>query len=218
MNKMPERWWLQSDDFSSGSTIRLVGTLSSDGVFSCSGPLPKIRADATVDIRIDASLLDDPGERDSWLRVEGRILFWQGETLRVRVRPRDVPAGLAGAAIREPNARDLAAAYVEVRLDEPLVLLSRRSGLGKLKDVRCFIPSLERRAKSLNEACRMVSEAFEPHRRSHAANVFQEVFYEDLGWWIALGAYRSWVESGNPTLRAEQPILPTDAGQTSPSS
>ena len=55
------------------------------------------------------------------------------------------------------------------------------SKLGRLGPVKCIIPSLkEPRAESLNHAYRLVSEAFEPERISHAGNVFKKVVYVDL--------------------------------------
>jgi hypothetical protein len=52
-----------------------------------------------------------------------------------------------------------------------------------------------KKAESLNHAYRLVSEPFKLHRRSHSANVFQEVFYREGSHWRPLEVLRSNAES-----------------------
>lgn len=81
-------------------------------------------------------------------------------------------------------------------LREPLSIRWRGSKLGSLEPAKCEIPVLPRkRAESVNHAYRLVSEAFEPHRRSHTANVFQEVFYQAGSRWLPLEVLRRNAES-----------------------
>jgi len=70
--------------------------------------------------------------------------------------------------------------FVEVVLEEPLLLELRGAKHGRLMRVRCVIPDLQNeKAVSLNHAYRLISEAFEPNRISHAGNVFQKMVHLD---------------------------------------
>jgi len=201
---LPARWHLiVADDRPRDSTIRMPVKLADDGRLEVLGlrKLPHLRSAARLELRLPASELVDDAERTEWLRESEVVLFHKAESLRVRVRPRQLTRALRPHAIRETRTTDPNASFVVVQLREPLRLVTRASGISKLAPATCSVPSLGRHAKSLNEAYRLVSEAFEPHRRSHSANVFLEVFYDDQGWWIPIDAYRTWVELENAPLR-----------------
>ena len=72
----------------------------------------------------------------------------------------------------------------------PLRLRLRGTKPATLEDVPCWIPSLEKEAKSLNHACRLVSEGFEPSRISHSGNVFELGYFKSGDTWISLGDLR----------------------------
>ena len=85
---------------------------------------------------------------------------------------------------------------VEVILRQELMLRLRGTKPASLKDVTCCVPSLEEEAKSLNHAYRLVSEKFEPQRRSHSANVFKVGYYVDpKDRWISLDSLRNAAEA-----------------------
>ena len=78
-------------------------------------------------------------------------------------------------------ANNLDSLFVEVILEEPLMLELRGTKHGRLRRVRCVIPELNEKASSLNHAYRLISEHFEPDRISHAGNVFRKMVHLDEG-------------------------------------
>jgi len=81
--------------------------------------------------------------------------------------------------------------YVEVVLDEPLMLHLRGSKTPQLLDCQCTIPSLENlKADSLNHTYTLISRHFEKKRRSHSGNVFQKGHYLDGEKWMTLDKIR----------------------------
>jgi hypothetical protein len=55
----------------------------------------------------------------------------------------------------------------------------------------CAIPSLDKKAQSLNHAFTLISEAYETLRRSHSGNVFERVYAQDkTNKWVSLDEIR----------------------------
>ena len=81
----------------------------------------------------------------------------------------------------QPEGKYIGSGAVEIILQTDLSLHLRGTKKAKLSLCVCAIPALEAHIKeppqSVNEAYRLISEHFEPHRRSHAGNVFNCVFY-----------------------------------------
>lgn len=71
--------------------------------------------------------------------------------------------------------------FVEVNLQEPLSLQLRGTKHGRLKPVKCSIPSLSKEADSLNQAFYLISSDFEPGRKSHVGNAFQQFWIINPG-------------------------------------
>ena len=71
--------------------------------------------------------------------------------------------------------------FVEVDLQEPLSLQLRGTKHGRLKPVKCRIPSLSKDADSLNQAFYLISSQFEPGRKSHVGNAFQRFWIINSG-------------------------------------
>lgn len=74
--------------------------------------------------------------------------------------------------------------FVEILMLAPLTLRMRGTKRPELLDCSCRIPALaenEGHAFSVNHAYTLISQTFEPHRRSHSGNVFTKVFYMDAG-------------------------------------
>jgi hypothetical protein len=70
--------------------------------------------------------------------------------------------------------------FVKVRILKPLLLQLRGSKKAILMETECEIPSLKNeKANSINTAYTMISERFEPKRRSHTGNVFSKCYYYD---------------------------------------
>lgn len=85
--------------------------------------------------------------------------------------------------------------FVKVRLLESLYLQLRGSKKSVLRDVNCYILSIKKEAKSLNNAYTLISEEFEPHRRSHAGNIFSKCYYQNDDLWYPLENKRQIQES-----------------------
>ena len=73
--------------------------------------------------------------------------------------------------------------FVPIILEESLRLQLRGTKMGRLKQVRCIIPALGNvQAASLNHAYRLISEQYEPHRKSNTGNVFLKmIFIDEIG-------------------------------------
>ena len=86
---------------------------------------------------------------------------------------------------------------VEVVLLEALRLKLRGTKKGELMDCKCRIPALSNReAISVNQAYTLISEKFEPSRKSHSGNVFTKVYCHDSkGEWQQLDELRGKAES-----------------------
>lgn len=72
-------------------------------------------------------------------------------------------------------------AFACVKLLEGLTLCLRRGKRAFLRQSACEVPALglEAEAKSLNDAYTLLSQKYEPDRRSHTGNVFREALYWD---------------------------------------
>lgn len=69
--------------------------------------------------------------------------------------------------------------FVDSILLQPLELQLRGSKKSNLLNVSCNIPSIGKIASSINNACTIISEAFEPKRKSHTGNVFEKCYYQE---------------------------------------
>lgn len=70
--------------------------------------------------------------------------------------------------------------YVEAKLSNPLILQIRGSKMSNLLKVSCIIPSLNNiEASSINNAYTIISQEYEPKRKSHTGNVFDKCYYLD---------------------------------------
>ena len=91
--------------------------------------------------------------------------------------------------------------FVELILEDGLQL---KRNAGNLQDCVCFIPSLRKKAKSINHAATLVSEAFEIRRKSHTKDVFRDAYFrDDDGVWKPLN---KWREKVNPLFSASKNI------------
>lgn len=111
-----------------------------------------------------------------------------GTRILARVNSTNVPAELR-ERLSEQGAM-IGDVRVEIILENDLRLQLRGTKPAKLIDCKCSIPALEglldkdKQPFSVNQAYTRISEHFEPHRLSHAGNVFNLVYFYDtkLGW------------------------------------
>jgi hypothetical protein len=83
--------------------------------------------------------------------------------------------------------------FTEIRLESELVINFRGTKNPELLDCTCKTLALPDAApKSVNHAFTLLSEKFETHRRSHTANVFEQVYYENKpNHWVQLAERRN---------------------------
>jgi len=70
--------------------------------------------------------------------------------------------------------------FAEIHLAQELRLRLRGTKKASLEPCDCWIPVLGKTVSSVNEAYTVLSNHYEPHRRSHTGNVFQLTFYRNL--------------------------------------
>lgn len=112
------------------------------------------------------------------LMDEETIELLPSETvLYASISPKRIPENLRKYASGEGDKEKL----VEIKLINPLFLKMRGTKPPMLLDCDCDIPSLRETnkefefAESLNHAYRLISTAFEPHRRSFGGSVFLKI-------------------------------------------
>lgn len=165
-------------------------------------PFPLLREGALGDL----SFLSSAFGKDpivAWLRYDGEVeVLPEGKKLLVGINPKDTPGELTDKhfALKDTQ-RSISENppwmhYVEVILEESLVLLLHGTDKPTLANSQCAIPALEKEAESVNQAYSLVSTAFEPTRRAHTGNAFERVFYQnENGSWVPLDHLRDEVEA-----------------------
>jgi hypothetical protein len=152
-----------------------------------------------VDVLVSIAAAADEGERER-LSTEMEVQLLPVETeVRFRVSGSAIPQNLTQFVIDGSSAYPEPGPMVAVILRESLKLKIRPSRHSKLAFSTCQIPSIQATAETLNEAYTLVSEAFEPNRRSHGGSVYLKGYYLDEGCWLQLDALRRWVEAGRPS-------------------
>jgi hypothetical protein len=151
--------------------------------------------------------ISDHRIRDLLLAERTFPLLGAGQIVRMSViETSGLPARLCDAVVRDGRM-----SYVEVKLLGDLSIRLRGSQPARLELVDCEIPTLQKRAKSLNEAYRIISEQFEPERRSHSGNVFELALAKSQDGWRRLEVLRD-SSSSPPTIercdgtRSHRPI------------
>jgi hypothetical protein len=142
------------------------------------GSLPRIREGAVGDLVIDRIFLLDEAELKRLGHQEDYPLLTAGTVLRAVVDPKQ---DITGAVTRKssPEGMENVAAthFVEVTLQDALMLRLRGTKPGVLRAARCRIPALGLEASTLNRAYSLIAEHFEPWRSSTAGNVFRKLYY-----------------------------------------
>lgn len=160
------------------------------------GALPAIMEGAIADLIVDRDMLLDPADAQLLNQEEQVELLPRDVELLVRIAPDSIPSELRKRCKQGVDLSDRGSSTcVTVILASPLVLKWRGPKRGAFAPCQCHIPALQTAAGSLNHAYRLVSEAFEPHRRSHAGNVFLEVYYNVKDVWRPLDEIRAQTEA-----------------------
>lgn len=158
------------------------------------GNLPKIRNGAIGELILPEYSIDDEPFIEVSQQQQAVQLLPSGTTIIVAVSSYGIPANLIEATEKITPIIDPNGAFVRVDLVEPLQLMFRGSKKATLLDNKCFISSLQKEAISLNNAYTIISQEFEPHRRSHTGNVFKKCYYESDRIWFPLDRRRDEIE------------------------
>lgn len=159
------------------------------------GAMPELAEGAIGDLLVPASDFVNDYDRVRCERQAREKLLSKGVTLMFRMRQGKAEPKRRGVRQGLETVPPSSGLLVAVTLKEDLFLLLRGTKPARLEPVECTIPALESDAKSLNHAYRLTSEVFEPRRRSHAGNVFQEAFVNNGTVWAELDALRSGIEA-----------------------
>ena len=136
-----------------------------------------------------------------------------GSRLLVNIALKDqVAEGLAKFIITENAPKGVDGGFIEIALQQPQGLKLRGKKKALMLPCRVEIPALpEEPAASINHACTLISESFEPWRLSHTGNVFFKVYVQDVssGEWLSLDALRKRAEAREIKRNKKAP-LPED--------
>jgi hypothetical protein len=161
------------------------------------GPLPRLRDGTVGDLIVQESDLLDQRDVALLKQEQSVVLLPADSKVLLPVNPR---GDTEGVIVADSHGRCLpsfaTAGWVETVLKGELRLRLRGTKSGILEPVPCLIPAISRQAISVNEAYRLVSERYEPNRRSHSGNVF-ELAHCWLGRWRSLGELRDEVQAAH---------------------
>jgi len=140
-------------------------------------PLPAIAKDAVCELVLRPEILQNPADRDRFVRDEVFPILGQGSVVLLGVSPHSVGDPKAPGLIN-PQQIGVQTEYwlVEVRLEQDLYIRIRGDQEAKLESCRCVIPALRLEATSINHAFTLISEAYETKRLSHTGNVFERAY------------------------------------------
>jgi hypothetical protein len=153
-------------------------------------PLPALAKGSVAEIVLAPECVEDATVRANLLEQKSTP-FLKGGTF--------VLVGVSPTMIENPSAKGLIDdasilspyLFIEIKLDADLRLLVRGDQEAHLPASPCTIPSLNKKAKSLNHAFTLISEAYETKRLSHSGNVFERAYARDeSGNWRSLDDLR----------------------------
>jgi hypothetical protein len=119
---------------------------------------------------------------------------------------------LAKFIITTEGPKGIDGGFVELFLRQPQGLKLRGKKKALLLPCRVEVPALPGEpASSINHACSLISQAFEPWRISHTVNVFFKVYALDAtsGEWLSLDIWRKQAEAKEIKQNQKKP-LPED--------
>jgi len=166
------------------------------------GLLPAIADDTIGELIVPHFCIIDPGAKEILEQESIQEFLPEGAKILLGMKRSKIPERLLEKTCRPrdeefqnsslPNYR-----FVELFLKEDLLLMLRNTKPARLLNCECFVPTLNFRARSLNQAYSVTSAFFEPDRRSHAGNVFRLAMYFDdrLRCWRQLDELRKHYEA-----------------------
>jgi hypothetical protein len=175
------------------------------------GALPRLTDGVVFDMVVPEWAIEDKSFLNVLQRHHYEVLLPDSAVIYCAVSSDQVPDNLNELIVtlhsitngNDPHIASVfpAKVFVPIILKDRLELELRGTKLGRLKAAKCAIPSLDKEARSLNHAYRLISEAFEPDRISHSGNVFEEMLYVDsAGQGFPLDELRSMLEAKNENV------------------
>lgn len=160
------------------------------------GDLPKIKNDVIGELILPEYGISDHLFLNISQKEYEREILPEGSIVMVAVNSNNVPDKYREFT-EDIITSDLQynRVFVRVEITEPLRLLCRGSKKAILMETKCKILSLDREASSINNAYTIISEQFEPERRSHTGNVFSKCYWENDSKWFPLEILRVLEES-----------------------
>jgi hypothetical protein len=163
-------------------TVRLQVTIEDGHCILADGrPLPKLTNNTPAELIFRATALLDPEDRAKYSGELREVILpiqaelWarvKSDAIENRLAVHRVPKDIWGVGNHKRNY------FVSFHLMQDLYLVNRVGKSSILEECKCYIPAREMEVSSVNEAYTRISEVFEPERRSHAGNVFRDVFFE----------------------------------------
>lgn len=136
--------------------------------------LPKIRDALYAELIVPALAIEDNAFLENVSNEQSLLMFPQGETLYVKMNLQydgNIDEALIDSMLDHT--------YLEIILEEDLVLHLRGTKRAYLQPCRCKIPLFDKSVGSLNQAYTAISTVFEPYRLSHSGNVFTKIFFKN---------------------------------------
>jgi hypothetical protein len=160
--------------------------------FFYGGHLPEFREGTIIDLTVPRHAIKDQRFIEILESEESKEIFQKGDKLYAAVSSAKIPDRLKQAAysmdiLLNRKVDQVIGSliqntlFVEVVLQEPLSLQLRGTKHGRLKPVKCSIPSLSKEADSLNQAFYLISSEFELGRKSHVGNAFKQFWIINPG-------------------------------------
>ena len=152
------------------------------------GELPQLKDGTFGELIVPEHAFEDKKVAAGFAEERDEAFLPAGTRVVAQINAAHVPDDLRGTV-----KADLEGFYgvgVEFILSKEQRILRRGTKNATLKGCECFIPALEKKAKSINHAYTLASQAYEPNRASHTGNVFNKVFVQKDGSWRSLGDLR----------------------------
>jgi hypothetical protein len=166
--------------------VRIVnGTLC---LFPEEGKLPGLKNGTIGDLIVSAHAFENAKDAAQFAEERMELFLPSGTRLIAEVNPTEAPDAIR--AMVKTDLPGLPGAGVEIVLCEDQEILMRGTKPATLRPCKCSIPSLKQEATSINHAYTVLSQSYEPKRRSHTGNVFSKVFHFNGRLWQPLKKLR----------------------------
>ncbi len=155
--------------------------------------LPKLVTGSFAELVISPDAISEPSERATFLHEKTAMLLKSGDSVMVGVSP-NMMADRYETGIISAEQLEVASPYcfLEVQLEQDLLLRIRGDQESRLSPCACIISATEARAESLNHAFTLISQLYETKRRSHSGNVFERAYARAQSErWCSLAELRS---------------------------